>query len=255
MDHKGLPLEKSAIEHFVSKRAGTAINRFGMIKDGDKILVGVSGGKDSLTLLKVLKERQRWVPVKYAIKAIHVISDYEKDPGEKKMKLTSFFEEIGCDHVFKEVAISGKRNKRGREDCFWCAWNRRKAIFQACAEMGFGKVAFGHHKDDVVETILMNMIYNGEISSMNPVQPLFEGEVTLIRPLVLVEEKEIAKYAREAQLPVIRSTCPRSGDSRRALVKDIVSRLSREKQDVKSNIVRAPSRVKGEYITDMTERA
>lgn len=245
-------LKKTAIEHCVSRKMGAAINQFGMIKDGDKVLVGVSGGKDSLTLLKVLEARKKWVPIEYEVKAIHVITDYDERPKEKRAMLEGFFKEVGCDYVIKEIAIADK-NRRGRPDCFWCSWNRRKAIFETAGELGFTKVAFGHHKDDVVETILMNMIYNGEVSSLNPVQSLFGGKIVIIRPLVFLEEKETAKYARECGLPVIKTTCPRNDDSKRAVIKDIVSRLAREKQDIKSNIVRAPSRVKTEYITDMTE--
>jgi tRNA 2-thiocytidine biosynthesis protein TtcA len=101
----------------------------------------------------------------------------------------------------------------------------------------------------------MNMIYNGEISALNPVQELFSGKITIIRPLIFVEEKETAKYARKCALPIIKTTCPRNNDSKRAVIKEVVARLVKEKQDIKSNIVRAPSRVKTEYITDLTEDA
>lgn len=245
-------LKKTAIEHYVSKKAGMAINQFKMITDGDKVLVGVSGGKDSLTLLKVLRDRKKWVPIDYEIKAVHVTTDYDTHPREKRKKLEEFFKDVGCDYVFKEISIAEK-NRKGMPDCFWCSWNRRKAIFETAAELGFKKVAFGHHKDDVVETILMNMIYNGEISGLNPVQSLFKGEIVIVRPLIFLEEKETAKYARECALPVVKTTCPRNDDSRRAVIREIVARLAKEKQDIKSNIVRSPSRVKTEYITDITE--
>ncbi len=237
-------------EYFISKKAGMAINRYGMIGAGDKVLVGVSGGKDSLALLRILEQRKIWLPVDYAVKAIHVITDYDQRSRVKTKELRRYFESIGCDYVFKEIAIAGK-NRLARQDCFWCSWNRRKALFETAEELGFNKIALGHHKDDIVETILMNMIFNGEISGMNPVQSLFGGKIAIIRPLVLLEEREIRRYARDAGLPEIKSGCPRDRDSKRVLVRDIIARLARANRDVKTNILKAPHRVKDEYITEI----
>ena len=116
----------SKAEYFISKKAGVAINRYGMISGGDKVLVGASGGKDSLALLRILMERRRWLPVDYQVKAIHVITDYDNAPDVKAGKLRKYFEELGCEHIFAEIEIA-KDNIRGRDDCFWCWWNRRKA--------------------------------------------------------------------------------------------------------------------------------
>ena len=184
-------------EYFISKKIGTAINRYDMISGGDKVLVGVSGGKDSLTLLRVLVERKKWLPIDYEVKAIHITTDYDEKPKVRKKTLKEYFESIGCEYIFKDIEIA-RKNKRKREDCFWCSWNRRKAIFQTADEIGFKKIALGHHKDDLAETIMMNLIYNGEISGINPVQSLFSGKITVVRPLILLEEKEIASYVKSA---------------------------------------------------------
>ena len=238
-------------EHLISRKVGMAINRYKMIAGGDRVLVGVSGGKDSLTLLRILQERKRWVPIDYEVKAIHVVTDYDTRPRVKVEKLRRYFGSLGCDYIFKEISIA-KKNRLGREDCFWCSWNRRKAIFDTAGAEGFNKVALGHHKDDIAETILMNILFNGEISGINPVQSLFEGRLAIVRPLVLLEEEEIAGYAREAAIPVIKSACPRNKDSKRILVRDLLKRLSRSNRDVKSNIIRAPGRIREDYITDIT---
>ena len=119
-------MKKSKIENFIAKKIGRAIGRYNMISGGDKVLVGVSGGKDSLTLLKVLMERRKWLPIDYEVKAVHVITDYDQSPEVKRGILKEYFEALGCEYVFKEVAIV-KENKLKREDCFWCAWNRRRA--------------------------------------------------------------------------------------------------------------------------------
>ena len=252
---EGFPSESimkiSKTERFVAKKTGMAINRYGMIGAGDKVLVGVSGGKDSLALLRILQQRRRWIPIEYTVKAIHVITDYDQRPRVKRNRLKRYFESLGCDYVFKEIAIA-KKNRLREQDCFWCSWNRRKALFETAAELGFNKIALGHHKDDIVETILMNMIFNGEISGMNPVQSLFGGKVVIIRPLVLLEEKEIRGYARAAGFSGIRSGCPRDRDSKRVLIRNMVARLAKGTPDIKSNILRAPHRIKTEYITEIT---
>ena len=236
----------------MAKKAGMAINRYNMISGDDKILVGVSGGKDSLTLLKILIERKKWIPIDYEVKAVHVSTDYDKDSEKKKKLLEKFFNELGCDYIFKHIKIAEK-NKRRREDCFWCAWNRRKILFETADKLGFSKVALGHHKDDVVETILMNLIYNGEISSINPVQEIFKGKIKIIRPLILLEEKEIVRYTELTRIETVKSECPRNDDSKRALIKQLIYELHKTNRDVKTNILKAPSRIKHDYIMDLVD--
>jgi tRNA 2-thiocytidine biosynthesis protein TtcA len=244
-------MRRSKTEYFTAKKVGRAINRFDMISDGDDVIVGVSGGKDSLALLTLLHRRRRWVPVDYGIKALYVSTDYDTSAESTKRRLRGYFEELGCEYEFRDIAIKDK-NKKNRPDCFWCSWNRRKAIFRAAEEMGCAKVALGHHKDDAAETILMNLIYNGAISGINPVQELFEGRISIIRPMILLAEKEIARYAGDAGLPVVRSACPMEKRSKRDMVKRVLGVLSRDARvDIKKNIIRGPSRIKTDYIPDL----
>ena len=245
-------MRKSKSERLITKKTGMAINRYGMIEAEDKVLVGVSGGKDSLTLLNVLQERKKHLPVDYTVMAIHVITDYDQQPEVSRGMLEECFKAVGCEYIFKEIAIE-KNNKLGRQDCFWCSWNRRRAVFEAADEMGFRKIAFGHHKDDAVETILMNMVFKGELSGINPVQDLFGGKISIIRPLIFLEEKEIAEYAKEKALDVIKSDCPRNSGSKRAVIKKIICRLAEENQDIKTNIINAPHRIRKDYLAEMTE--
>jgi len=245
-------MKQNKTEYFVSKKVGMAINKYNMIEEGDNVLVAVSGGKDSLVLLRILEMRKKWIPIDYTIKAIHITTDYDEDPEGKKKMLKKYFEDLGCEYVFKGIEIK-ESNKLSREDCFWCSWNKRKAIFEAAEKEGCSKVALGHHKDDIVETILMNMIWTGELSSINPVQKLFKGKITIIRPLVFLEEKEIRNYIGKAGIVAAASCCPRNYDSKRAVIKDIIARLSKENQDIKSNIMRAPHRIKTDYLTEINE--
>ena len=241
---------KKDTEYFMAKKMGRVINRYGMIESGDRVLAAVSGGKDSYCMIRLLMRRREWLPVEYEIRAVHVISDYEKNSEKKAAKIKGLFDACGCETDILNISIADA-DKKGRENCFWCSWNRRKAIFDLAAEKGFNKVAFGHHKDDIAETVLMNLFFNGEISSINPYQRLFDGRITIIRPLVMFQEKELAGLQKSYGVDPVESSCSRSGDSKRALVRDVLRRLHRESKDIKTNILKAPSRIRTDYIPDL----
>jgi tRNA 2-thiocytidine biosynthesis protein TtcA len=233
-------------EFFISKRAGKAITDYHMIDDQDKILVAVSGGKDSLTLLRILEDRRRFVPIQYQLLAVHVDSGY---PRSFSKALVSYFKKLGVPYHIEKIDIRAGLKRDGKEmSCFWCSWNRRKALFEAADRLGCNRVALGHHKDDIVQTILLNMFFNGEISSMCPKQEMFGGKLTIIRPLAYVEERLIGKFAREVRLPVQECECPHGRVSNRAEMARIISRLERIYPDVKTNIFRSVSRIKTDYL-------
>lgn len=231
----------------INSKIGKAIHDYGMISDGDKILVAVSGGKDSLALLALLSKIQTWAPVKFTLFAAHITSDYAGIDKEHIKFLKGFFKELGVTSVFRKIKIVDKKRE---VTCFWCSWNRRKALFEIADELGCGKVALGHHKDDIVETMLMNLLYNGEFSAMNPKQEMFGGKLTLIRPLCYVDEKMTAKFSRENDFPSFTCKCPAAVDSRRKFIKDFIRQAGRlaPKMDIRTNIFRSIARVREEYI-------
>jgi len=233
----------------ISNKIGRAIADYNLIEDGDRIIVAVSGGKDSLTLLKMLIERQRWAPVSYKLLAVHIITDYTCKGCVHKRKLEKVFKEWGCAYRFIEIKI--RESGKDKISCFWCSWNRRKALFNLASEMGYNKIALGHHKDDVVETILMNLFYKGEISAINARQLLFEEKLAIIRPLVYAEEEEIRQFARESGFPSQVCKCPNSATSKRTLMKRLVSTLQMEGNYIKTNIFKAPTRIKTDYLGDL----
>src|SRR3989338_3842225 len=149
---------------FISSKIGKAIKDYNLIEDGDKIMVAVSGGKDSLTLLKFLMERKRWAPVEFDIIAAHIETDFRCAGCVHRRLLGGIFRGMGAKYVFKKIKVLG-RDKR--TSCFWCSWNRRKALFEMAQAKGCNKVAFGHHKDDIIETTLLNLFFQGEFSTMN----------------------------------------------------------------------------------------
>lgn len=235
---------KDGLFYFVSKKVGKAIWDYGMLRDGDRVLIAVSGGKDSLSLLKILKERRRFVPLKYELIACFVdmgFSWINYDP------LIKFFENEAVEYVITKPTTSW-RNGEEAFDCFWCSWNRRKALFQVAEDYGCSKIALGHHLDDIVETMLLNLFFNGEISTMNPNQEMFQGKLAIIRPLAYVEEAELDKLSKILELPVVKTQCPNKDTSRRALMKRIIREIRSINPDVKKNIFRSLRRIKREYL-------
>ena len=235
----------SSVGYYISNRIGRAIADYKLIEDKDRILVAVSGGKDSLTLLKLLNERKKWAPIKYELIAIHIETDYKCAGCVHTKVLTKFFEDNKIEYHFEKIKILDKVRKT---TCFWCSWNKRKALFRAADRLGCNKVAFGHHKDDIVETLLLNLFYHGEYSAMNARQELFGGRIVLIRPLCYVEEEYTKKFAKEANFPSQLCRCPNSQISKRRMMKDILKDIEKDCSYVKKNLFRSIARVNKEYI-------
>lgn len=226
---------------------GKAIHRYGLIQNGDRILVGVSGGKDSLTLLHLLHERQKRVPIHYELIPVHIDLGFDSKRTEV---LKKYIEVQGLPYHLELTDIGRMANSpENRENpCFLCSWERRKRLFHLAHRFKCNKIALGHHKDDIIETLLLNIFYSGEISTMLPAQALFKGKITLIRPLALLEEKKIERFAREMDLPFGRSGCPSSGRTKRKEVKEIIDALSKKNHRVKGNIFRSLSNIKMDYL-------
>jgi len=231
-------------EYYLSKKVGKAIMDYQMLSEGDRILVAVSGGKDSLTLLKLLRDRLSFSPVKYELISAHI--DTGKDPVFLH-SLKDYFERNNYPYVIEKIDIF-ENSAESNIDCFWCSWNRRKTLFQLADKLNCNKIALGHHLDDIVQTILLNLFFNGEISSMSPKQTLFEGKITIIRPLAYVEEKEIISFAKEQNFPLPGGCCSVFFSSKRSYIKGFLKELEKEIPDIKKNIFRALKRIKKEYL-------
>ena len=226
---------------------GKAIHRYGLIQEGDRILVGVSGGKDSLSLLHLLHERSKRVPIHYELFPVYI--DLGFGSGRAEI-LKIFFETKGFPHHIEFTEIGKRANgPENRENpCFLCSWERRKRLFYLAHRFKCNKIALGHHKDDIIETLLLNIFYSAEISTMIPLQTLFKGKITLIRPLALLEEKKVERFAREMGLPFGPSGCPSSGQTKRKEVKELIATLEKKNRRVKGNIFRALSNIKLDYM-------
>jgi len=236
--------EQSRLAFFLSKKTGKAIMDYKMLDDGDKVLVAVSGGKDSLSLLKVLNERRRFVPIDYSLVAVHVDMGYNK---ANTKHLESYFKKHHYDYRIKKTSIIKETPKEER-GCFWCSWNRRKVLFETAKELGCNKVALAHHQDDIIQTFFLNLIFQGEISAMSPRQELFKGEIVIIRPFAYVQERELTRYARESKFQTVRCNCAFAGRTQRAAVNRIIKQAEKLSPYFKTNVFRSLSRIKAEYL-------
>ena len=233
-------------DRLLRRRLGEAIHRYQMIQDGDRIAVGVSGGKDSLSLLNLLWTQRNRAPVSYEMMAVHIDLGFDGTGG----KLLPYFRQKGIPFHIEETRIGPVAHSEiNRENpCFLCARLRRKRLFELANQVGYTKVALAHHRDDMIETLLMNMFYSGEFGTMVPHQRLFQGKISIIRPLALTDEEIIGRYARARGLPVIATGCPTTKRSKRSQVKAILEELMRKDRRIKGNIFRAMRNIRKDYL-------
>lgn len=237
----------SYVVNEIKRLTGKAIHTMDMIRDGDHVMVAVSGGKDSLSLLWLLKERIRRVPIEYRLTAVHV------DPGfgaNSADQMISFFSAHDFEFRVIESDIGPKAHgAQNRENpCFLCSRLRRKLLFQTAEEMGCNRMAFGHHKDDLIETFFLNVFYGASIGTMVPVQNFFGGKLTVIRPFYLVDEALIRRYAQLMQWPEISLNCPTAGSSKRGEIKNMLKHFYKSNRKIKGNIFHALQNVNTEYL-------
>jgi tRNA 2-thiocytidine biosynthesis protein TtcA len=218
-----------------------------MIADGDRIVVGLSGGKDSLALLWILNDRESRIPIHYELFPVYI------DPGFEdgfSQPLADYCKQMGfrlrVEYTDYGITAHGPENREN--PCFLCSRLRRKRLFEIAHELGCSKLALGHNKDDIIETLFLNICYSGEISTMVPAQSFFKGKFTVIRPLAFVEEDVIRRFAGQREFPAFDNPCPTAGVSKRQEIKSLLNRLYRTNKKIKGNIFRAMSRVNMEYL-------
>ena len=215
-----------------------AIDDYKMIDDGDRIAIGVSGGKDSLTLLYALSNLQRFYPKKFDIEAITVsmgIKDMDFSPVKNLCK------ELGVNYTIVETEIAEIIFSRRKESnpCSLCAKMRKGAFNTKAKELGCNKEAYAHHFDDVIETMMMSLIYEGRFHCFSPVTYLDKSDITLIRPLIYVREADIKGFRNAYNLPVVKNLCPIDGYTKRQYVKDLIKTLQSENPGLKERLFNA----------------
>ena len=237
--------EKRIIDK-VWANAGKAIDGYGLLENKDRILVGLSGGIDSFVLLDVLAERMKHLPVYYELEAVHVqMGDI---PGQTDTDYIKAFCKERDVKLHIELARSGYKKDNQKNPCFPCSWNRRKAMFLKAGERKAYRVAFGHHMDDALETLFMNMVYHGEYSAFPPKLSMFNGEFDIIRPMMMTKERDIERYAEIKNIHAAEADCPYADNSKREEFKKFVGELSGKHKLAKTNLFNAMSNIYKDFL-------
>ncbi len=228
-----------------------AILKHQMLAHRDRILVGVSGGADSLTLLKLLTGPLLFAPKPEFILAVYVDHGFPIDNSHPDQHLITYFEAEGYNYRVEKTNIGPLAHSdynRKASPCFLCSRLRRKVLFDLAREFRCNKIALAHNKDDVIETFLLNIFFAREISTMIPYQSFFKGDFYLMRPLAYIEESLLKRYALEANLPFFENPCPTAKNTKRQYIKNLIYKLDQEHRGVKENIFKAMKHVKPDYL-------
>lgn len=202
-----------------------AIEEYNMIDDGDRVAVGVSGGKDSLALLHALADLSKYYPKKFEVVGITLDMGYNADYS----KIQEMCDRLGVQYIIKKTNIKEIifDLRHEKNPCSLCAKMRRGALNDVVIEQGCRKVALGHHKDDVLETFFLSLFYEGRINCFSPVTYLDRTDIYQIRPMIFVPEKDIIGAARRLPLPVVHNECPANGYTKRQEMKDLIKQLDK----------------------------
>jgi tRNA 2-thiocytidine biosynthesis protein TtcA len=236
----------------LARRVGRAIQDYRLIRDGDRILCAMSGGKDSFAMLHLLDHLRRRAPVRFELVAVTVDQGYR---GFRADVMERYFREHGFEHHVERTNIAEVIDDTmplGDTHCSMCARLRRGVLYRLAPVLRCNTIALGHHADDLLETLFMSQLFNGEICSMPPILRSRDGRNTVIRPLCYVWEDEIVRFVKEVGFPVICCACPACGDHSlmRRRMKVLLQRLEEEHPGVKASLLRALSNVRADHLLD-----
>ena len=245
--------EESRLEKILLGHLGRAITDYQLISEGDRLLVGVSGGKDSHTLLHLLRLMQKRAPIRFELLAVNLDQGHPNFPGHR---LENYFKENGYDYrMLKEDTYSVvlERTPPGKTPCAVCSRLRRGILYNAAVALGCQKIALGHHRDDLIETLMLNLFFAGAIKAMPPLLRSDDGRNTVVRPLCYAPESEIARYAELKGFPIIPCDLCGSGENlQRKRMKRLVDELGKEIPHVRESLLNALGNVRLTHLLDRT---
>jgi len=233
------------LERHIRKWMEKAIIDFCMIRPGDRVLVAISGGKDSLSLFHLITGEFVHVTNDFSIEFAHVDGGF---PGHDTAPLVKWFDDRGRKLHVVERDIYDRYSGEKKSLCFFCSRQRRRALLETADAMGCNRVALAQHRDDAVESFLMNLAFHREISTMMPTQELFDGRFALIRPFYYITDKKLDALAAGQGITSLEHPCPMEDKSRRIFVRNLIERLAAQDKDVRRNIFSATFRIRDDYL-------
>ncbi|MBQ7922175.1 MAG: tRNA 2-thiocytidine(32) synthetase TtcA [Clostridia bacterium] len=221
-----------------------AVDHYGMISPGDKIAVGLSGGKDSLALLMGLHGLSRFYPHPFTVCAITAAIGFPEQTTEDFAEMKRLCGEMGIEYHIEETQIAAIvfEERKEKNPCSLCSKLRRGALCGAAEKMGANKLALGHHKDDVVETFMLNLMQTGKIGCFMPVTEYEDTKLTVIRPLIYTDEGDIRRMVQKMELPVYKNPCPADGSTERANIRTYLGSFDRDRRGLYRRILGALER-------------
>lgn len=234
------------MEHKIRKLFHAACAKYNLLENGDRILVALSGGKDSLELVRLMGQQQRILKPKIFVEAVHVVMDnipYKSDTEY----LTEFCSSLGVPLTVLHASFEQREGNK-KPMCFMCSWNRRKTIFKYATEQGFNKVALGHHQDDVLVTFLMNIFYEGSIQTMPPALKMKYYDVTLIRPMCMVHEWMIKEFAKCAGFKEQIKSCPYERKTKRVEIEELFKSLEKQNGEIRYSLWSSMNNIRVEML-------
>ena len=236
----------------INEKFNKAIRNYGLIEDGDHLLIGLSGGKDSLALTELLGERMKIFSPRFKATALHVT--VENIPYQSDLDfLKSYSEKFNIPFVHRVTCYDQSTDIR-KSHCFLCSWSRRKMLFEAAKELGCTKIALGHHLDDAVETLLLNMFYQGATGTMPPLLKMNKFDMSIIRPMSLIPENEIIQLEKTRNYPKQIKNCPYEKESSRGKMKEIIKQVETWHPNVRQSLWAAMENIHSEYLPQKTDK-
>ncbi len=214
-----------------------ALIEFHMLKENDKILIGLSGGKDSMFLTAALAEVQRHAPVHFSLVCYTVDTMFSTAFPDRE--LADFCHSYGLEHYHEQVNVEEVWQHRGNTPCFSCAYFRRAATNRKARELGCNKVALAHHNDDAVGTFLLNLVHSGQLKTFLPCTYLTRSDLTVLRPMIYYRESEIISYGKALRLKPLKNPCPYDGHTERQEMKSLIETLSKTDSDIYNHLAGA----------------
>jgi len=230
----------------INRLIGQAMHDYRMLEDGDRILIGVSGGVDSLVLAWLLHHWRDKAPIDYEVMALHLDMGFDADQHHA---VEAELVKIGLPYRTEHTRYGSEANQANPDRaCYQCATARRNHLFETARLQEYSAIALGHHKDDLIETFFLNMLYSGNLSTMMPRQDLFSGRLKIVRPMAYLTKEQVYELAEIAGITPVKNPCPMAAHSKREEIRGLMATIYQRDPKFRGNIFAAMGNVRTEYL-------